>query len=141
MTPLMKKEIIAAIAIIEKDGLYLIAQRKPGDTLGLYWEFPGGKCEEGETLEECLLREIKEELGITIQIHKKGEVLRAENAGKRVLLHSFYCSHEAGTPQTLECHDFRWVRAEELGQFRFPPANERLTQKLQKRGSLSSITI
>ncbi len=132
MTPLMKKEIIAAIAIIEKDGLYLIAQRKPGDTLGLYWEFPGGKCEEGETLEECVVREIKEELGINIQVQKKGETLTTKQAGRRILLHVFFCSHRSGIPRPLECHDVRWVRAEELNQYSFPTANQRLIAHLQR---------
>ncbi len=125
------KEIIAAIAIIEKEGKYLIAQRKPQDTLGFYWEFPGGKCEEGETLEECVVREIKEELGITIQVREKGEVLVAETDNRRILLHSFHCSHREGIPQALECHDFRWVKAEELSDYSFPPANQKLIQQLQ----------
>lgn len=127
------KELTVAIAIIEKEGKYLIAQRRPDDTLGLYWEFPGGKCEEGETLEECLVREIREELGITIQIHQKGEILIAKTQTHRIFLHSFYCSHQSGTPQALECHEFRWVRAKELRQYRFPPANEKLLQRLAKK--------
>lgn len=126
----MKKNITAAIAIIEKEGQYLIAQRKPDDYLGLYWEFPGGKCEEGETLEECLVREIKEELGITVQIREKGEILEARTPHRRVFLHSFYCSHLDGIPQALECHDFRWVKARQLPEYQFPPANQELIRSL-----------
>ncbi|MBI1976589.1 MAG: (deoxy)nucleoside triphosphate pyrophosphohydrolase [Candidatus Omnitrophica bacterium] len=127
------KTITAAIAIIEKEGQYLIAQRKPDDYLGLYWEFPGGKCEERETLEQCVVREIKEELGITIQIRAKGEILEARTPHRRVFLHSFYCSHLDGTPRALECHDFRWVKARQLLDYQFPPANQKLIHLLVEK--------
>ena len=82
-------------------------------------------------MEECIVREIKEEIGITIRVLKKGDILTIQNEGRKILLHSFYCSHQSGIPQTLDCHDIRWVKAEELDQYQFPPANKKLIRKLQ----------
>ena len=92
------QRIDAAIAIVLKAGKILVCQRKADDTFGGYWEFPGGKQEDGETLEQCLARELREELNIAARptllltpvMHDYPEVL--------LRLHPFLCEHESGEP-------------------------------------------
>jgi mutator protein MutT len=129
------KRIDAAIAIVLKGGKILVCQRKDDDTFGGYWEFPGGKQEDGESLEQCLARELREELNIAARpttlldpiVHDYPEVL--------VRLHPFLCEHESGEPELLECQATRWIDPADLPNYRFPPANESLiAQILNKLG-------
>lgn len=123
--------IQVAAGLILREGRYLIAQRKAGVHLGGLWEFPGGKCEPGESLEDCLRRELREELGIEITTPVPFHVIRHEYPDKTVELHFFSCSIRAGLAQALDCESFRWVAPEELTKFEFPPADRPLIQALQ----------
>src|SRR5437762_4675350 len=86
--------IDAAIAIVVRDGKILVCQRKADDVLGGYWEFPGGKCEDGETLEECLTRELREEIGITVTSPEPLAPIDHAYDHGQVRLHPFICQHE-----------------------------------------------
>lgn len=112
-----------AAAVIRQEGLYLVARRKVDAVLGGLWEFPGGKCRDGESLEDCLRREIKEELGVKVKINERvGEILYPYPHGT-VILYFYRCRIVSGRPQPLGCQELQWVRPQELEDFSFPPAN------------------
>ena len=119
------------VAVIERDGRFLIAQRQPNDSFGGYWEFPGGKLDAGETMEACLAREIQEELGIVIQVGSKRMVIQYRYPSRVIRLHCFDCRLVEGEPRAIECAAWRWVVPAELDQFQFPPASKPLIRKLQ----------
>ena len=106
-------------AIIKKDNLSLIVQRNKNKHLGLKWEFPGGKVEFKETLKEALIREIKEELNITINVHQKiGEEIYKDSK-INVILHYFLCSHQSGTLKLNDHENFAWVNKKNFKKYEF----------------------
>lgn len=124
------KRIDAAIAVVTKDSKVLICQRLETDTFGGLWEFPGGKQEAGETLEQCLARELMEELQITARPMVALPVIEHNYPHVNLRLHPFLCVHESGEPQLIECQQARWVTPRELRGFQFPPANEGLIERV-----------
>ena|SRR3990167_2193145 len=124
--------IEVAAGLIRRDGRYLIARRKAGVHLAGYWEFPGGKREVGESLEECLQRELREELNVRIDIPVPYRIIRHEYPEKTVELHFFRCSIESGEAEALDCAELRWVLPEEFVQFTFPPADGAILESLQR---------
>ena len=126
-----------AVCVIHRDSLYLIAQRKEDDSFGGYWEFPGGKREEGETLEICAAREAREEMGLEIAVHRHLVTVRNPYPEKRIDLHFFLCEIRRGEPQAIECDAWRWVTADELSNILFPPANERVIDMLVRGDHIS----
>ncbi|HEU4684092.1 MAG TPA: 8-oxo-dGTP diphosphatase MutT [Nitrospira sp.] len=122
-----------AAGLICREGRYLIARRKPGVHLAGLWEFPGGKREAGETLEECLRRELFEELQIEVDVPIPFQVIRHQYPGKVVELHFFRCTIERGHPSAIDCAEFRWVSADELGRYDFPPADRPIIDALQQQ--------
>ena len=123
--------IQVAAAVICCDERYLITRRKPGTHLEGLWEFPGGKREPGETLEDCLRRELREELGIEISEPLLYQAVRHDYPDKSVELHFFRCTIEPSGVQLPEDADLKWVPAEELRLFAFPEADRRLVEALQ----------
>lgn len=122
-----------ASGIVWRDGRVLIAQRPLDGLLGGLWEFPGGKQEAGETLPQCLQRELGEELAIEVEV---GELLaRVEHAFThfRITLYAFECRWLHGEPQRLGVADYRWVTLDELDQFAFPRTDRQVIEVL--RGS------
>lgn len=119
-----------AAALIAREGRYLITQRKAGVHLGGLWEFPGGKRESNESLEDCLRRELREELGIEIAQPVLFRVIHHEYPEKAVALHFFRCSIASGLLRPLGCADLRWVLPEELAQMPLPPADQPLVDVL-----------
>jgi mutator protein MutT len=122
--------IEVAAALIEQDGRYLIARRRDDAALGGFWEFPGGKRKSGESLEACLQREVREEVGVEVAIVSPCD--RGVHAYPHATIDiSFYrCALIAGEPRALGCAELRWVAPHELAGFRFPPANTALIQRL-----------
>ncbi|HTP42288.1 MAG TPA: (deoxy)nucleoside triphosphate pyrophosphohydrolase [Nitrospiria bacterium] len=127
--------LVVAAAIIEREGRYLIAQRRRDSMHGGQWEFPGGKREAGETVEECLRREVREELGVEVAVRGLERVIRHVYDYGWVELHFFRCALTKGEPQTLGCQAIRWVLPAELAEFTFPPANRPLIETLVDKGS------
>ena len=123
--------IQVAAALIAHEGRYLVTQRKAGVHLGNLWEFPGGKRESNESLEGCLRRELREELGIEIAQPVLFRVIRHDYPEKAVELHFFRCSISSGFPRPVGCADLRWVAPEELDQFPLPPADRPLVEVLR----------
>jgi mutator protein MutT len=123
------RRIDAAIAIIARADRILVCQRKANDTFGGYWEFPGGKCEDGETLEQCLARELVEELSIRARPIARLTTIEHDYPQTLVRLHPFVCVHEHGEVQHLECQASEWIAPARLRDYRFPPANETLIEE------------
>jgi mutator protein MutT len=126
--------IVVAAAIIWQKDMILLARRKPESHLGGLWEFPGGKKELGETLEDCLRREVQEELGVEISEPQPFHVLRHQYPEKEVLLYFFTCSIIHGVPQALECAEIVWVHKHELISYEFPPADIPVLHKIIQAG-------
>jgi len=122
--------IDVAAGLIFREGLLLITQRRQGDHLGGLWEFPGGKRESEETFEQCLRRELQEELDVRVEVLNLIEVIAHEYAEKSVNLRFFRCRLIDSEPRAIGCADLRWVRREELFDCKFPAADERLLEKL-----------
>jgi mutator protein MutT len=128
--------IDVAAGLVFRQGRLLITQRHVQTHLGGLWEFPGGKREAVETFEQCVARELIEELGIEISVGPLIESLTHAYPEKTVRLNFYRCSLVHGEPQTLGCADFRWILPEELQNFRFPAADERLLDRLQRDRSM-----
>lgn len=114
---------VVVAAIIKQDDKYLIAQRKKGTHLGLLWEFPGGKLEKGESPEECLQREIQEELSLKVEPMDIYKVVSHHYETKHIIMLCYFCRIISGVPQLIECNDFQWVTAKEMSSFQFAPAD------------------
>jgi mutator protein MutT len=127
------KRVDVAIAVIVRDGKVLICQRKKKDTFGGFWEFPGGKCEPGESLEDCLARELLEELDIVAKINARLSSIVHNYPHVHLTLHPFLCEHVAGEPKLIECQQVQWISSDELGNYRFPPANGSLLAEVVSR--------
>lgn len=127
--------IEVAIAVVKKDRKILICQRKKDDSFGGLWEFPGGKCEPGESLDQCLARELKEEIGITVRILEKLTPIQHDYGKTRVRLNPFLCDHVAGQPVPIECQRVQWVDPASLADYHFPPANGTLLSEVAAKMS------
>jgi mutator protein MutT len=123
--------IDVAAGLIFRDGKLLITKRYDDAHLGGLWEFPGGKRETNESFEQCLVRELREELGIEVTVRELVESLTHEYPGKIVHLKFFVCEWQKNEPQALGCSECKWVRAEELKEHDFPEADARLLRRLQ----------
>jgi len=99
----------------------LITQRPPASHLGGLWEFPGGKLEAGESFEQCLRRELAEELGIEVEVHELVEELTHEYPGRPVRLKFFRCRWLCTKPRAILCHDWAWIGPGQLPGYSFPP--------------------
>jgi 8-oxo-dGTP diphosphatase len=127
----VKPHFNVTAALIMRNGRLLIARRPDGTHMGGLWEFPGGKQERGETLEECLVREILEETGATVLPGKCIFVAEHEYESRRVTLHFFRCAlPDHGPLRGLEGQELRWVRPEELARFNFPPPDSSLVRRI-----------
>lgn len=126
-----KKKIEVSAALIFHNGKLLITQRQTNAHLGGLWEFPGGKREANETFEQCLAREIREELGIEISVGELFEEITHAYAEKMVRLKFFLCQLIRGEPQLFGCAAFKWVDKSELADFEFPAADAQLLAKLR----------
>jgi A/G-specific adenine glycosylase len=121
-----------AAGVIWRGDQLLISKRHTDDLLGGLWELPGGTRESGETLEECLVREVREELGIEIAVGDLMMAVRHAYTHFRVTIHVFHCRYLSGQPQALGCADWRWVRPDELDDFAFPAADRRIISSLRR---------
>ena len=131
-SPLPHKTIGVAV-IWNEQGQILIDRRRAQGLLGGLWEFPGGKIEFGETIEECIKREIKEELGIEIEVGDRLISIDHAYSHFRVTLNVHHCRHLTGVPQPIECDEVRWVTLDELDQFPFPKANIQIIAALRQK--------
>jgi mutator protein MutT len=124
------KHVDVAIGVITRGERLLICHRLPDGPLGGMWEFPGGKCESGESPQEAIHRELREELGITVKLELAFPPIDHDYPTFSVTLHPFLCRHRDGEPRALACADMRWVLPDELRHYTFPPANDALVARL-----------
>lgn len=129
-SPLPHKLIGVAVIWNEQQQI-LIDKRRQNGLLGGLWEFPGGKVEAGESFEACIQREIMEELGIEIEVREHLITIDHTYTHFRVTLNVYHCRYLSGEPQPIECDEIRWVSLEEIDQFPFPKANEKIITALR----------
>ncbi len=122
-------------AIVLRGDTVLVARRLPGGVLGGMWEFPGGKLESGETLQECLIREIREELAAGIEVGEAFGVYEHAYTHFRITLHAFRCTLLDGEPQPLEAAELAWVGPQELKEYPMGKVDRQIARRI---GSLPS---
>lgn len=127
-------EVVAALIQDEK-GRYLITQRRKDSHLAGLWEFPGGKREAGESLEEALERELAEELSARFAVGQRVETVRWEYPERTIVIHFYRCRLESGTIEPREDQAMAWVAPERLSDFDFPPADRDLITRLRAGAS------
>ncbi|MEA5516107.1 8-oxo-dGTP diphosphatase MutT [Nodularia sp. UHCC 0506] len=126
---------IIGVAVIWNDHeQILIDRRLPQGAMGGLWEFPGGKIEPGETIEECIQREIQEELAIEIAVGKHLITIDHTYTHLRVTLTVHHCRLITGIPQPIECDEICWVNLDDLENFTFPEANSQIIAALKQGG-------
>lgn len=133
----MVTQIIEVSAgLVFRSGRLLITQRHAGAHLGGLWEFPGGKREAGETFEQCLKRELREEIGVEVAVGTLFDSVTHAYPERTVLLKFFVCQLPAGEPRAIDCAAVKWVSRAELPAHDFPAADAGLLQKLQAATTL-----
>jgi 8-oxo-dGTP diphosphatase len=117
--------LVAACALVDADGRVLIAQRPEGKQLAGLWEFPGGKVEKCETPEECLIRELREELGIETQTACLAPLTFASHSYDdfHLLMPLYVCRRFSGIPEPKEAQALKWVKPNRLRDYPMPPAD------------------
>jgi mutator protein MutT len=125
-----------AAGLVFRDGRVLITQRPAQGHLAGLWEFPGGKLEAGETPAQCLIRELREELDIEVEVTEWLEQVTHPYAGKTVRLDFFRCRWLRREPRALGCSAFKWVTADELGAHELPAADASLLRRLARSPAL-----
>jgi mutator protein MutT len=128
--PSKPPQIDVVAAVVERNERFLVTRRQPGVHLAGYWEFPGGKCEPGETHHVCLQRELVEELGISARVSDLILETSHDYPDRTVKLY-FYRCEISGEPRPLLKQEIRWARRAELADLGFPPADAELIRMLQ----------
>jgi mutator protein MutT len=126
-------DVVAGL-IRDEAGRYLITRRRRGTHLAGLWEFPGGKREADETLEQSLARELSEELGAMFSVGEQIETVRWEYPEKTVVVHFFRCTVVAGAVSPQEGQLMAWVAPADFGRYEFPPADAALLARLEASG-------
>jgi len=117
--------------IIWYDDYIIISKRKASGMLGGLWEFPGGKIEKKETPEQCLKREVKEEININIKINKFLGKIKHEYSHFSITLNAFECTYVSGTIKAIECSEVRKIKLNDISKYPFPKANHKIFKFLK----------
>lgn len=128
--------IEVAAGLVFRERRLLITQRPPGSHLAGLWEFPGGKRESDETWESCLVRELREELGVGVAVGALFEEVRHIYPAKSVHLRFYRCRLSSGEPHPIECAALAWVTRDQLGEYGFPEADSRLLERLGQEATV-----
>ncbi len=128
----MKLLLVVAAALLDSDGRVLVTQRPPGKALAGLWEFPGGKIEAGESPEQALIRELREELGITVSEACLAPLTFASHAyaEQHLLMPLYVCRRWDGFARACEGQPLRWLKPRDLRSLPMPPADEPLIPAL-----------
>ncbi len=121
---------LVGVGIIWDADRLLIDRRRPTGLLGGLWEFPGGKLEPGESIPECIAREIQEELALQVTVGAELITIKHTYSEFDVTLVVHHCQYLGGEPQPLSCDEIRWVKVAELGNYQFPAANAEIVAAL-----------
>jgi A/G-specific adenine glycosylase len=127
-----------AAGMVFRNAHILITQRLPRSFMGGLWEFPGGKQEAEETLEQCLIREVREELDIQISVGALLDMAEHSYTQFRITLYLFHCQFLSGEPKRRGVADFRWILPADLPDYSFPPADVKILTALRKSPHLLS---
>jgi 8-oxo-dGTP diphosphatase len=129
----LKTVLVAAVALVDGDGRVLLAQRPPGKSLAGMWEFPGGKVEAGETPEQALIRELKEELGLDVAASCLAPFTFASHSYDEfhLLMPLYVCRVWKGIATALEGQVLAWVRPSAMTGYAMPPADKPLVAMLR----------
>lgn len=127
---------IGVAVIWNQSGQILIDKRKVGGAMGGLWEFPGGKIEVGETVADCITREIREELAIEITVGEHLVSIEHTYSTFQITLIVHHCQHISGVPQPIESDEIRWVEVGELTQYEFPAANVAIINAIKAMSTL-----
>lgn len=139
--PVMKKKakvphiVVGAAVTVNRKGEVLIAQRKQDDMLGGLWEFPGGKQETGETIQECIARELKEELGINTAVGEFFLTVKHAYSHFTMTMHVYRATIISGRPRPIHCADYAWVKVGNLSKYAWSKADLQVVEKLQNRAA------
>jgi 8-oxo-dGTP diphosphatase len=125
----MATTIVVTAAVVERDGHFLVTRRQAGVHLEGFWEFPGGKCETGETLAACLTRELREELAVDALIGEEIYGVTHDYPDRSIELHFLRCEL-VGDPAPQLGQEMRWVTRAEMAALSFPPADELLIRTI-----------
>lgn len=128
---------IAVGLIVNNRNQLLIALRPDKAMLGGLWEFAGGKKEEGESLEETVQRELREELGVEVDVFDKFRQLNHAYSHFKITMHAFWCKITAGIPAPHSSQEVKWVSLDEIDQYPFPKANKTLIGQLREESDLT----
>ena len=128
----MKVVLVAACALVDVDGRVLITRRPEGKTLAGLWEFPGGKVEAGELPEQSLIRELREEIGIDVNVACLAPLTFASHSYSdfHLLMPLWVCRRWEGIVTAKENQELAWVRPQRLKEYKMPPADEPLIPHL-----------
>ncbi len=129
-----KPTLVTAALICSNNAEILITQRPSGKLFPLKWEFPGGKVEPNEDPEDCLVRELKEELNLEIEVVEPFITVNHQYAEFYISLMTFWCKIKKGKPTLIEHNDYRWVRPHELSLFDFVDADAILIKRIIEKG-------
>jgi len=125
--------LVAACALVDGDGRVLLAQRRKDDPMEGLWEFPGGKLKKGETPEQALIRELREELDLDVDASCLSPIAFAshDSGDFHLLMPLFVCRKWPGQPKPIEAQALKWVRPKELLECKMPPADIPLAAQLR----------
>ena len=132
-----QRTIRVVAAVLERDGRYLITQRRPAAVLPLLWEFPGGRVEEGESDADALRREVRHRLAVEIDVGQLISFVSHPYERYVVDLYLYECRITAGDLKALAVHAFKWVTSAEFDQHPFTPADEASMSKLLDMSDVS----
>jgi len=122
--------IVVSAGIVTRDGKIMLCQRKPEDRMGLKWEFPGGKLESGESPQQALQRELREELSIETRTGRIYDIYHESSGDWSILLLFFRSEILSGEPQTIDCNAVEWVSPADLLQYDLAPADLEVARRL-----------
>lgn len=130
--PNSTKQVLRVVAAeVEQHGQFLITQRREQAIFPLYWEFPSGKVEPGESDEEALKRELQERLGVKVNVGACTMYVKQEHDDYTLNFYVYQCDLPSGqTPQALKVLNWRWVHPHEMEDYPFPPADAQTTRRL-----------
>ena len=125
-----RQTIRVVAAEIERDGRFLITQRRPKAILPLLWEFPSGRVEDGETDESALIREVEERLGVRVSVQQLSMFIKHDYEDYSLDFCVYRCALLSEEIQSIRVHDWKWVTPTEMDSYEFPPADAQTIQKL-----------
>jgi A/G-specific adenine glycosylase len=121
------------VGIVWKNGKFLLVQRPQDKLLGGLWEFPGGKCQEKEPFEKCVIRNLEEKLGIRVDVNAQVATVKHAFTHFRITVHAFECELIKGKPQSKEVADWAWITLDDVDDYALPKAAHKIVAELRKQ--------